>query len=109
MTTIVTPILRESDELETASDQKWNLNIFQYGAVVRIARTIGSHRGLDSQAMLIKLQACWQKLLLAEAPARPQKHLHHEMCARSAQSLGGVEGARCAWLPSRGVLGSLCD
>ena len=56
-----------------------------------------------------KLQACWQKLLLAEAPARPQEHLHHEMRARSAQSLRGVEGARCAWLPSRGVLGSLCD
>ena len=61
------------------------------------------------RGILIKLQACWQKLLLAEAPARPQKHLHHEMCARSAQSLGGVEGARCAWLPSRGGLGSLCD
>ena len=35
---------------------------FQYGVVVRIARTLDSYHGLDSHAVFIELQACWQNL-----------------------------------------------
>ena len=35
---------------------------FQYGVVVRIARTLDSYHGLDSHAVFIKIQACWQNL-----------------------------------------------